>query len=105
MGNIGSRVEDEERQLVDQRRGDHNRLGFGVQLGTVRMLGRFLDDPTTAPEVAINYVAEQLHISNPRCIEQYGERPKTALEHEWRLREAYSYQVSGHGEHWSRIRR
>ncbi|MGH1349024.1 MAG: Tn3 family transposase [Nannocystales bacterium] len=84
-------LDDEARQMVDQRRGDHNRLGFGVQLGTVRMLGRFLDDAAAAPEAAINYVAEQLHISDPACIELYGERPKTVLEHEWKLREAYGY--------------
>jgi hypothetical protein len=41
-------------------RGARNRIGWAVQLGTIRYLGTFLDNPEEVPAVVTSYVAEQL---------------------------------------------
>jgi len=84
-------LNDTDRALIEQRRRDYNRLGFGVQLGTVRFLGLFLADPLDVPEEVLGYVAGQLKIDDLSNINAYGEREKTAYEHAWEIQRAYGY--------------
>lgn len=52
------------REMVDRHRRDHNRLGFALQVGTVRFLGSFLSSPLDAPLAAVEYLAGQLGIAD-----------------------------------------
>lgn len=53
------------KEARDKRR-LHNRLGWAVQWGTVRMLGTFLTDsgPADVPQAVVEYVAEQMGIAD-----------------------------------------
>src|SRR2546430_2004509 len=57
-------LDDEDRTLVDRRRGDHMKLGFALQLVTVRWLGTFLENTLEVPGVVLDFVAGQLEVSD-----------------------------------------
>jgi hypothetical protein len=84
-------LNDADRELIEQRRRDHNRLGLGVQLGTVRFLGTFLADPTDVPAEVAEYVALQLGIGDPSCLTLYGAREATHREHAGEIQRVYGY--------------
>jgi Domain of unknown function (DUF4158) len=83
-------LNDRDRELVEQRRRSHNRLGFAIQLGTVRFLGTFLPDPLDAPTEVVVYQAGQLGI-DVSGLRAYAEREMTPLEHAWEIRREYGY--------------
>lgn len=74
-------LDDEDRKLVAKRRGDVSRLGFALQLTTVRFLGTFLDDPLDVPSVVLDELAGQLVIADSSCVKMYVERSNTRWEH------------------------
>ena len=65
-------LDDADRAFVAVHRRDHNRLGVAVQLGSVRLLGVFLEDLATAPASAVGYAAEQLGLNDPGAIFAYA---------------------------------
>lgn len=91
-------LDDADRALVEKRRGEANRLGFGLQLGTVRSLGTFLADPVDVPTAAIDYVAGQLGVHDPSCLKAYAKREKTRLEHQWDIARVYGFRDFGAAE-------
>ncbi len=75
-------LDDEDRKLIADRRRDSNRLGFALQVVTVRYLGMFLPDPVDVPVELVEYLAEQLGIDDPTCVKAYTDRKQTRYDHQ-----------------------
>jgi len=80
-----------DRDLVELRRGEHNRLGFAVQLSTVRFLGTFLPDPAEVPWAVAAHLAAQLAVADPGVLKQYAVRDGTNRLHAGQIQQAYGY--------------
>ncbi|MFI6062805.1 DUF4158 domain-containing protein [Streptomyces sp. NPDC051286] len=70
-------------------RGARNRIGWAVQLGTIRYLGTFLENPEEVPAVVVGYVAEQLGLE-PAAFAGYG-MGEARWGHQEQIREGYGY--------------
>jgi TnpA family transposase len=73
-----------------QKRGDHNRLGFALQLTTVRFLGTFLEDPTTIPPAVVQFIASQINIDDTDCLRNYKNNRQRWM-HTVEIRTQYNY--------------
>jgi hypothetical protein len=83
-------LDDADRELATAKRWDHMRLGFAVQLGTVRFLGTFLDDPADVPAGVAGDVARQLGIADPGCLALYREG-RARWQHAREIRAGFGY--------------
>jgi hypothetical protein len=84
-------LDDFDGRLVAKRRGDRNRVGFALQLGTVRFLGTFLAEPTDVPAEVVAYVAEQVAAADASCLDGYLDRRATRFEHAAEIVAAHGY--------------
>ena len=85
-------LDDADHAFVAGHRGAHMRLGCAVQLGTVRFLGTFLEDPTDVPARVVRCLAEQLDLTVDGHMAAYrasGWRWRHPVE----IREAYGYRA------------
>lgn len=83
--------DDHDLECISQHRGDHNRLGFALQLATVRFLGTFLSNPIDVPPGVVSYVAQQLDITQTAGLPRYMDRKQTHHAHCAEIQKSYQY--------------
>jgi len=84
-------LSDGDRRAINDRHGEANRLGFAVNLGTVRFLGGFYDDIGETPRGVITYLGSQLNIRDPLgSLEQYR-NGRSCRRHQLMIAELYGY--------------
>lgn len=93
-------LDDQDRQRIAAKKGVHNRLGYALQLTTVRYLGTFLTDPLDVPEVVLHYVARQLEIQPRRAKLGTYRRGETKWDHRQDIQTEYGYTDFGEPRAW-----
>jgi TnpA family transposase len=81
--------------FLSDRRGDQNRLGFALQLTSVRFLGGFPSDLALVPPNVQAFVARQLSIGDVAVLADYAQRETTKREHAATIRKRYGYREFG----------
>jgi Domain of unknown function (DUF4158) len=83
-------LDDDDRERIANKRRDSGRLGFALQLVTVRFLGTFLEDPAAVPFTVLHFVAAQIEVTDLTCVAAYRQS-----EQRWRhtaeIRARYGY--------------
>src|ERR1700693_2782058 len=83
-------LNDDDLTQIMSCRGEHNRLGFALQLTTVRYLGTFLDDPVAVPSSVLVTLSRQLGLATCEDLQTYRSS-KQHWEHITKIREHYGY--------------
>ncbi len=83
-------LDDDDREWIATKRRDSSRLGFALQLATVRLLGTFLEDSSAVPAAVVRTVAVQIDALDLTCVSAYFQS-----EQRWRhtaeIRARYVY--------------
>lgn len=83
-------LDDDDHQYISSKRGAHNRLGFAIQLTTVRYLGRFLDNINQVNPTVLATLTKQLGFSDVDLLEDY-EVQRQRLRHINEISQRYGY--------------
>jgi TnpA family transposase len=75
---------------IDRRRGDHNRLGFALQLCTLRYPGRLLRPSEVISTLALRFVAEQIGAAH-EAFAAYSTRTQTRYQQLDVIRATYGF--------------
>ena len=82
------KLSESDMNVIQQHRGEENRLGFAVQLCYMRYPGTAMPDKPS--KEIIEFIAMQLNVP-PSLFENYGNRKSTMYEHSLELRTLFGF--------------
>jgi Domain of unknown function (DUF4158) len=97
-------LDDSDHGLIVHRRGDHNRLGFAVQLCTAGYLGVFPEDLAETPSAVVAALARQLGIEPSSGFAEYS-AGRQRWKHEVEIRRRCGYREFSDGAVQFRLNR
>ena len=80
-----------DREVVDGLRGSHNRLGFGLMLGSARFLGAFPGAGCDIPQPVTAFLIGQLGLPPQAGFKGYFDHGGQRLRHLALIRERYGF--------------
>jgi len=83
-------LDDDDLELITHKRRDFTRLGYALQLTTVRFLGTFLEDIATVPQEVIQTLASQVNVADVMCVSAYW-NSEQRWRHTTEIRTRYGY--------------
>ena len=83
-------LDEADHAVIGTKRGDHNRLGFALQLTTARFLGTFLEDPVDVPSVVLQTLVRQLRVTDLEQLAFYGSATQR-WQHTAEIRSRYGF--------------
>lgn len=84
-------LDDADRAFVAEHRGDHNRLGVAVQLGSLRLLGTLLEDVSQTPVAVARFAGDQLAMTGTARLMKTYVASVGRWRHGPRIRDRYGY--------------
>src|SRR5665213_2177253 len=85
-------LDEADRAAIAGKRGEHNRVGYALQLTTVRFLGTFLEDLSTVPIAVLQTLRRQLGLSGPDPLVDYAQGEQR-WEHAEQIRTEHGYRA------------
>jgi TnpA family transposase len=79
--------------VINQRRGNHNKLGFALLLICMRHPGIGINNDTFIPEEVVKFVAEQLKIKDYENWRKYFNREPTRREHLLEIQDLFGFRL------------
>lgn len=93
-------------ELINNRRGDSNRVGFAILLTSIRFLGTFINDVIHEFPTNVHvYICQQLEITNLSVLTDYSSRETTRKEHMALIRKHYDYNDFHESVYWLKLSR